>query len=48
MRVHPSVDTLVDPHARTAALEQAIAEPWIAHVDPEAKIVELSSVDGLI
>ncbi len=48
VRVHPSVDTLVirTPDGRT--LEQAIAEPWIAEVDPIGKVIELSSTDGLI
>jgi 16S rRNA processing protein RimM len=48
VRVHPSVDTLVIRAPDGKLFEQVIAEPWIAHVDPEAKIVELSSEDGLI
>jgi 16S rRNA processing protein RimM len=48
VRVHPSVDTLVVRTADGRLLEQAIAEPWIASVDPEGKLVELSSTEGLI
>jgi 16S rRNA processing protein RimM len=48
VRVHPSVDTLVIRAPDGTLYEQAIAEPWIARVDPVAKLVELSSVDGLI
>jgi len=48
VRVHPSVDTLVIRTPEGKVVEQVIAEPWIARVDPEAKMVELSSEDGLI
>ena len=48
IRVHPSVDTLVIRAPDGKILEQVIAEPFIASVDPEAKVVELSTEDGLI
>jgi 16S rRNA processing protein RimM len=48
VRVHPSVDTLVIRAPDGKLLEQVIAEPWVQSVDIEAKVVELSSEDGLI
>jgi 16S rRNA processing protein RimM len=48
VRVHPSVDTLVIRAPDGKLFEQVIAEPWIESVDVEAKLVELSSEDGLI
>lgn len=48
VRVHPSVDTLVVRTPDGRILEQALAEPWIASIDADRKLVELSSVDGLI
>jgi 16S rRNA processing protein RimM len=48
VRVHPSVDTLVIRAPDGKLFEQVIAEPWVVHVDTEAKVVELSSEDGLI
>jgi 16S rRNA processing protein RimM len=48
VRVHPSVDTLVVRTPDGRVLEQAIAEPWIARIDAVGKLVELSSMDGLI
>jgi 16S rRNA processing protein RimM len=48
VRTHPSVDTLVVKTADGSLVEQAIADPWIASVDTERRVVELSTRDGLI
>ncbi len=48
VRVHPSVDALVVKTPDGRLLEQALADPWIANVDAVAKVVELSTTDGLI
>jgi len=48
VRVHPSVDTLVIRGPDGTLFEQVIAEPWIVHVDPVEKVIELSSEEGLI
>jgi 16S rRNA processing protein RimM len=48
VRVHPSVDTLVVRTSDGGLLEQVIAEPWIDAVDTSAKVIRLSSTEGLI
>jgi 16S rRNA processing protein RimM len=48
VRLHPSVDCLVIRTPDGTLVEQPLAEPWLEHVDVDAKRVELSTRDGLI
>jgi 16S rRNA processing protein RimM len=48
VRMPPTVDTLVVRAPGGALWEQALAEPWIASVDAEKRLVELASEDGLV
>jgi len=46
IRMHPSVDSVVIRKPDGETVEQPLSEPWIAAVDAEGKLVELSSTDG--
>ncbi len=48
LRLHPSVDAVVIQTPKGKRLEQVLAEPWILSVDTAAKVIQLSSLDGLI
>lgn len=48
LRTHPSVDSIVIRKENGKVVEQVLAEPWIARVDAANKLVELSSLEGLI
>lgn len=45
---HPSVDSLVIQAADGKRLEQPLVDDWIARVSVDEKLVELSTLDGLI
>jgi 16S rRNA processing protein RimM len=47
IRMHPSVDSIVVKKPDGVLVEQPLVEPWIASVDTDAKVVELTSTDGL-
>lgn len=46
--VHPSLDSLVIVTPDGQRLEQPLLDHWVERVDPEAKQVVLSSLEGLI
>jgi 16S rRNA processing protein RimM len=48
VRTHPTVDTLVISAPDGRELEQPLLPVWVARVNVEAGIIELSSTDGLI
>lgn len=48
VRAHPSVDTIVVKTPDGTLLEQPLTDPWVVSVDAENKLVELSTLDGLI
>lgn len=48
LRTHPSVDAVIIRKENGKLVEQVLAEPWIARVDTAEKLVELSSLEGLI
>jgi 16S rRNA processing protein RimM len=47
IRMHPSVDSVVIRKPDGELVEQPLSEPWVAAVDAEAKLLELTSTDGL-
>ncbi len=48
VRPDPSVDTLVIERPDGSLVEQPLLDSWVQRVDIEARLVELSSDDGLI
>jgi 16S rRNA processing protein RimM len=48
VQVHPTVDCVVVEGAEAKRYEVPLAPPWLARVDSAAKLIELSSLDGLI
>ncbi len=48
VQVHPTVDVVVVEGAEGKRYEVPLAPPWLARVDSAAKLIELSSLDGLI
>lgn len=48
VRAYPSVDVAVIRTTDGRVAEQALAEPWLARVDIEARELELASLDGLL
>lgn len=48
VQVHPTVDCVVVESAEGKRYEVPLAPPWLERVDSAAKLIELSSLDGLI
>jgi 16S rRNA processing protein RimM len=48
VRVNPTVDSVVVEGAEGKRYEVPLAPPWLARVDSAAKLIELSSLDGLM
>jgi 16S rRNA processing protein RimM len=48
VRVHPSVDSAIIADASGKRYELPLVEAWLDEVDLEARVVRLSSTDGLV
>jgi len=48
IQVHPTIDAVVVEGAEGKRYEVPLGPPWLARVDAAARLIELSSLDGLI